>query len=45
MEFQISAKAKKTIFGVIGVGLLALIVGIVQNSGTDQFATRLLSNF
>ena len=45
MEFQISAKAKKTIFGVIGVGLLALIVGIVQNSGTEQFATRLLSNF
>ena len=45
MEFQISAKAKKTIFGVIGVGLLALIVGIIQNSGTDQFATRLLSNF
>lgn len=45
MEFQISAKAKKTIFGVIGVGLVAFIIGIVQNSGTDQFGTRLMSNF
>ena len=45
MEFQISAKAKKTIFGVTGVGLLAFIIGIVQNSGTDQFMTRLYSNF
>ena len=45
MEFQISAKAKKTIFGVIGVGLVAFIIGIVQSSGTDQFATRLMSNF
>ncbi len=45
MEFQISAKAKKTIFGVIGVGVLAFIIGIVQNSGSDQFMTRLFSNF
>lgn len=45
MEFQISAKAKKTIFGVIGVGLVAFIIGLIQNSGTDQFATRVLSNF
>jgi len=44
MEFQISARAKKTIFGVIGVGVLAFIIGVVQNSGTDQFMTRLLSN-
>lgn len=45
MEFQISAKAKKTIFGVIGVGVLAFIIGIIQNSGTPQFGTRILSNF
>ena len=45
MEFQISAKAKKTIFGVIGVGLVAFIIGIIQNTGTDQFGTRLMSNF
>lgn len=45
MEFQISAKAKKTIFGVIGVGLIAFIIGLVQNKGTDQFATRIMSNF
>lgn len=44
MEFQISAKAKKTIFGVIGVGIVAVIIGIVQNSGTEQFTTRLFSN-
>jgi len=44
MEFQISARAKKTIFGVIGVGVLAFIIGVVQNSGTDQFMTRLFSN-
>jgi hypothetical protein len=44
MEFQISAKAKKTIFGVIGVGIVAAIIGIVQNSGTEQFTTRLFSN-
>lgn len=45
MEFQISTKAKKTIFGVIGVGLVAFIIGIVQTSGTDQFMTRIFSNF
>lgn len=45
MEFQISSKAKKTIFGVIGVGIVAFIIGIVQTSGEDQFMTRLFSNF
>jgi hypothetical protein len=45
MEFQISAKAKKTIFGVIGVGIVAFIIGIIQNTGTDQLPTRILSNF
>jgi hypothetical protein len=45
MEFQISAKAKKTIFGVIGVGLLAFIIGIVKHSADPQFGTRIMSNF
>ena len=45
MEFQISTKAKKTIFGVIGVGLLAFIIGIVQHSADASFGTRLMSNF
>jgi len=45
MEFQISNRAKKTIFGVIGVGIVAFIIGIVQTSGDDQFMTRLFSNF
>jgi len=44
MEFQISAKAKKTIFGTIGVGLVALIIGIVVHMGDDQFKTRIFSN-
>ena len=44
MEFQISAKAKKTIFGTIGIGLVALIIGIVVHMGDDQFKTRIFSN-
>ena len=45
MEFQISASAKKVIFGLIGIGLIAFITGIVMDSGSEQFQTRLLSNF
>lgn len=45
MEFQISAKAKKTVFALIGLGLVALIIGIVVNSDSEQFKTRLFSNF
>ena len=45
MEFQISDKAKKVIFGTIGVGLVAFIIGIIMNSGEEQFTTRVLSNF
>lgn len=44
MEFQISTKTKKTIFGVIGVGLLAVIIGIVQHSSDVSFGTRIMSN-
>jgi hypothetical protein len=45
MEFQISDRAKKMIFGLIGVGLLAFIIGIIMHSGEEQFMTRLYSNF
>ncbi|MCG8575671.1 MAG: quinol:cytochrome C oxidoreductase [Flavobacteriales bacterium] len=45
MEFQISDKAKKVIFGTIGVGLVAFIIGAIMDSGSEQFTTRLFSNF
>ena len=44
MEFQISSKAKKTIFGAIAIGLVSLIIGIVVHSGDEQFKTRIFSN-
>lgn len=44
MEFQISSKAKKTIFGAIAIGLVSLIIGIVVHNGDEQFKTRIFSN-
>ncbi len=44
MEFQISAKAKKTTFALIAIGIVALIAGIVVESGSEQFKTKLFSN-
>ena len=44
MEFQVSAKAKKTIFGTIGLGLIAVIIGIITHSGDEPFKTRIFSN-
>ena len=45
MEYQISSKAKRTIFATIGVGLVAFIIGAIANSDSEQFTTRILSNF
>lgn len=44
MEFQISANAKKLIFGAIGVGLIAFIVGVILDD-SEQLQTRVFSNF
>lgn len=45
MEYSISSKAKRTIFATIGLGLILFIVGAIMDSGSEQFQTRLLSNF
>jgi hypothetical protein len=45
MEYQISSKAKRTIFATIGVGLVAFIIGAIVNSDSEQFTTRIFSNF
>src|SRR5688572_30172487 len=44
MEFQISSKAKKTIFGAIAVGLISVIIGVIVHIDDEQFKTRILSN-
>lgn len=44
MEFQISAKAKKVLFGIAGLGLVLFIAGAVMD-GTEFIKTRILSNF
>lgn len=44
MEFQISSKAKRTIFGAIALGVISVIIGIVVHIGDEQFKTRILSN-
>jgi hypothetical protein len=43
MEFQISAKAKKVIFGLVGVGLALFFIGIFTD-GSEQAKTRIFSN-
>lgn len=43
MEFQISANAKKVIFGLVGVGLALFLIGIFTDD-SDQVKTRLFSN-
>lgn len=45
MEYQISSKAKRTIFATIAVGLILFIIGAIVDSGSEQFLTRMLSNF
>ena len=45
MEYQISSKAKRTIIATVAIGLILFIVGAILDSGSEQFKTRLLSNF
>lgn len=45
MEYQISSKAKRTIIITVALGLILFIVGAIMDSGSEQFQTRLLSNF
>jgi hypothetical protein len=44
MEFQISAKAKKVLFGIAGLGLVLFLVGVFTD-GSEYRQTRILSNF
>ena len=44
MEFQISAKAKKVLFGTAGLGLILFLIGVFTDH-TEQANTRILSNF
>lgn len=44
MEFQISAKAKKVLFGTAGLGLILFLIGVFTDH-TEQAQTRILSNF
>jgi len=44
MEFQISAKAKKVLFGIAGIGLVLFLIGVFTDH-SDQAKTRILSNF
>ncbi len=45
MEFQISSKTKKVIFATIAIGLILFVIGVIRASDTEQFKTRLFSNF
>ena len=42
MEFQISAKAKKVLFGIAGLGLVLFLVGVFTDH-TEYAKTRILS--
>ena len=44
MEFQISAKAKKVLFGTAGLGLILFLIGVFTDD-SEQATTRILSNF
>lgn len=44
MEFKIANKAKMLTIALMGGGLLMLVIGVIINSGADNFLTRLLSN-
>lgn len=44
MEFQISSKAKKTIFTIAGLGLVLFLIGVFTDK-SDILKSRILSNF
>ena len=44
MEFQITQKAKRNIYLLLGIGLILTIIGVVTGMDSHHFATRLLTN-
>ena len=44
MEFQITQKAKRNIYILMGVGLLLTIIGVITGMDSHHFSTRLLTN-
>ncbi|MDB4648692.1 quinol:cytochrome C oxidoreductase [Crocinitomicaceae bacterium] len=44
MEFQITQKAKRNIYLLLGVGLVLTLIGVVTGMDSHHFATRLLTN-
>ena len=44
MEFQITQKAKRNIYLLLGIGLVLTIIGVVTGMDSHHFATRLLTN-
>ncbi len=44
MEFKIANKAKMLTIALMAGGLLMLVIGLIINSGENNFLTRLLSN-
>ena len=44
MEFQITKKAKKNIYLLLGVGLALTLVGVITGFDDHHFSTRLLTN-
>ena len=44
MEFQITQKAKRNIYILLGIGLVLTLIGVVTGMDSHHFATRLLTN-
>jgi len=44
MEFQITQKAKRNIYILMGVGLLLTLIGVINGMDSHHFSTRLLTN-
>ena len=44
MEFQITQKAKRNTYLLLGIGLVLTLIGVVTGMDSHHFATRLLTN-
>ncbi|MDA9987154.1 quinol:cytochrome C oxidoreductase [Crocinitomicaceae bacterium] len=44
MEFQITQKAKRNIYLLLGIGLVLTLIGILTGMDSHHFSTRLLTN-
>ena len=44
MEFQITQKAKKNIYLLLGIGLVLTLIGVLTGMDSHHFSTRLLTN-